>query len=374
MLTMVDTHRYLTVTMTLKGAEHRLVRTLTVRDTMTVEELMDRMCIALGRYPNPDAILRIDGRYLGREAHHFEHPRLSEELLHGPVPDHLQDAEFILNRLDGWVFRIDILSDEYRDKDVPAILKDTVPLLPGPQLRLAEYNAVQMARHGEPLPPDLERAIIIEALIGLMTPELPDPESAMELYTVLRAEGRQDELRSYHHFISGVPDVEILFELLRLATSGKPPRVTNHGFLPVAVVRTLAGKFPALVPPVSHAYGYRGGINSARDATALTAVLQVGVDADVLTAEPGSSLSATDFGRDVLAGADGSLPQLRARILRAWIARPLPSIPEIRRHRPRLTFQEYLESQDTEPRDIDDFPEHRLRPYSPPRRGEEPPF
>ncbi len=354
MLQLTETRRYLTVTMTLKGTQHRLVRTLTVRDDMTAEELLDRMCIALGRYPSPDAILRIGGSYHGREAHHFEHPQLTEGLLHLPVPEHLQDAEFILSRLDGWVFRIDILSDEYRDGDTPAVLKDTTPLLPGPKLRLMEYDAVRMAQNGEPLPPDLERAVIIDALIGLMTPDIPDPESAMELYTVLREMGRQSELRSYHHFISGVPDVEILFELLRLATSERPPRVTNHGYLPVAVVRTLAEKFPVLVPPATYSYGFRdrSGINSARDATTLTSVLQVGVDADVLTAESGSSLAATDFGRDVLAGAHGSLPQLRARILRAWITQTLPSLPELRRQRPRLTFREYLESQEPQPREF----------------------
>ncbi|GAB3701261.1 hypothetical protein GCM10027595_15900 [Corynebacterium nasicanis] len=347
--------------MTLKGAERTFLRSLTVRGDMTGDEVLDRMCLALGRYPTPDALLRVGGTYHGRQAYHFAHPDLSDELITGPLPDHLHEMEFLLHRTDGWIFHVKIIEERYPawsrgEEKAPIILRDTIPLLPGPKLRLAEYNAMTLARDDRPLPPDLERMIVVDALEGLMIPEVADVETAMELYTVLRAEGRQAELAAHHRFLSGVPDREVLFELLRLATADKPPRVTKAGYLPVAVVRALVAEFPALYPaqpcePGSFSYGHY--IHTARDVTTLTSVLEVGEAAGLLEITPGESLRATEFGRQLLGGGRDTYPELQSRLLAAWVGRPAPPAPTDSGGR-RLTFREYLEGQQPRRREVDE--------------------
>lgn len=343
---------YRTATLQLRGADHAFLRTLTFRDDMTGEELLDRLCIALGRFPVPDALWEVDGSYHGRLAAHFEHRDLSDDLFTAPLPGHVREARFILNRLDGWVFDVRFHDDVPGIGSGPVFLRDTTPLLPGPKLRLNEYTAVEASRRGGHLPPDLERTIIVDALHGLMTPEISDPDAAMELYTVLREEGRQNELRPYHHLMATVPDLEILHELLLLATSDKPPRVTRSGFLPMPVVRRLVGQFPALVPADDH--GRRVHLSSAQQATTLNSVVELGRDIGILRVDPGTSLAVTERGRSVLSGAPGSLNELRAEMLRAWITQPVPTVPErLHAHR-RLSFREYLETQEPRERHVDE--------------------
>ncbi len=351
---------YRTLTMTLTGAERPFVRSLTFRDDMTGDELLDRLCLALGRYPTPDALFRAGDTYHARHAYHFDHPDLHDEIITGPLPEELYGIDFLLHRTDGWIFRLDIVDEHSphwaRDgEQPPVILRDTTPLLPGPKLRLPEFNALTLAHDDRPLPPDLERMIVVDALEGLLTPEVADVEAAMELYTVLRAEGRQAELAAHHRFLSGLPDREILFDLLRRATSDKPPRVTKSGYLPVGVVRDLVDTYPALYPVPqrrnSH-YAYGPIIGTAREATTLTSVLEVGAQAGLLIVEPGESLRATDLGRTLLTGDGDTYPDLQARLLRAWIGRPVAQVPTDPGGR-RLTFREYLDRQRPTDREID---------------------
>lgn len=366
---------YRKLTMTLQGAQHPFIRTLTVHEDMTGDELLDRMCLTLGRYPTPDALLKVGETYHARQAYHFEHPDLSDEFITGPLPVELHEMEMILHRADGWIFHVDIDGDErgyweLTGEEPPFILRDTEPLLPGPKLRLAEYNALTLAHDNRPLPPDLERMIVVDALEGLMTPEVADVEAAMELYTALREVGRQAELPAHHRFLTGLPDREILFELIRRATSDRPPRVTKAGYLPVGLVRDLVDSFPALYPLPQRRpsyYGYRHGISTAREVTTLTSVLEVGVEAGLLVVEPGESLRATDIGRRLLTGDGDTYPDLQARLLRAWIGRTATPVPTDTDGR-RLTFREYLDRQQPKHRETDEDDYYRAQSYH--RRAE----
>ena len=166
---------------------------------------------------------------------------------------------------------------------------------------------------------------------------------------------KQAELAAHHRFLSGLPDREILFDLLRRATSDKPPRVTKSGYLPVGVVRDLVDTYPALYPVPqrrnSH-YAYGPIIGTAREATTLTSVLEVGAQAGLLIVEPGESLRATDLGWTLLTGDGDTYPDLQARLLRAWIGRPVAQVPTDPGGR-RLTFREYLDRQRPTDREID---------------------
>ncbi|MDO5669593.1 MAG: hypothetical protein Q4G50_06280 [Corynebacterium sp.] len=357
---------YRTLTMTLKGAERPFVRSLTFRHDITGDELLDRLCLALGRYPTPDALFRVGETYHARRAYHFDHPDLSDEWITGPLPEDVHELEFLLHRTDGWIFRLDIVEDHspfWDNEQPPILLNDTTPLLPGPKLRLAEFNALTLAHDERPLPPDLERMIIVDALEGLLVPEVADVEAAMALYTVLREEGRQAEMAGHHRFLSGLPDRDILFELLRRATSAKPPRVTKSGYLPVGVVRDLVDKYPALYPLPqrrSRYYGYGPSVGTAREVTTLTSVLDVGAKAGLLIVEPGESLRATDIGHQLLTGDGDTYTELQSRLLRAWIDRPVAQAPTDPGGR-RLTFQEYLNRQRPTDREIDEDTYHRVQ-------------
>ncbi|MDO5511962.1 hypothetical protein [Corynebacterium sp.] len=364
-----------TATLTLTGAARPFHRTLTFRSDLTGDEVLDRLCLTLGRFPTPDALLRVGDTYWAREAYHFDHPDLSDTFITRPLPADLREMEFLLHRTDGWIFHVEFSDDAdlpwlSQDDLPPVVVRDTTPLLPGPKLRLAEYNAVTLAHDNLPLPPDLERMIVVDALEGLMTPEVTDIETAMALYTTLREQGRQAELPRHLRFLTQVPDREILFDLLDMAVSDRPPRVTKAGYLPVAVVRALAEKFPALYPPQStYRYSYAHRIGTAREATTLTSVLAVGEAAGLLVVEPGENLQATDFGRQLLDGGADTYPELQSRLLRAWITQPAPQIPAEPGGR-RLTFQEYLERQPTVNRAIDEDAYGRVlarpRPPQPP--------
>lgn len=343
----MTTQRLRTMTLTLRGAHRVFERNLAFAADMRIDELIDRTCIALGRYPTPGAVLRVDGTYIGRGTHHFSHPELRAELMQEPLPVEPGRMQLILDRLGGWVF--DITLDDrsaWYPEPIRMQLTDTVPLLPGPQIRLPEFNAVAMVDTGHPLPPDLERTIIVDALLEHMVAEVPEPAAAMELYTVLLEAGRPFALPEIEPLVRTTPDVEVLFELLRLATGGNPPRLTKPGFLPVKYTRQLVEKFPALHPvPRNPHHGYFRYSYSSKDAELLTSIIELGRRVGVITAGPGEQLTATDFGREVLAGEEGVLARLKAEILRARISDvPYPTRTPL--ESPRLTFAQFLESQD----------------------------
>lgn len=358
-------NRYRTLTLSLMGAERTFLRTLTFRADMSGDELLDRLCIALGRFPTAGTLLRVGDTYHGRAAHHFKNEQLRDDYISGPLPYELQEAEFILDRADGWIFRVEFIEDQspphflHPETHPPVYLRDNVPLLPDPRMRLPEYNAMTMAQAGLHLPPDLERMIIVDALPGLMIPEVGDIETAMELYTVLREQGRQTELATYLRFLAGVPEMEIIFELLRLATSESPPRITKAGFLTVHTVRNLVEKFPALCPPPDWQYDhhrshYPARVREARDATTLTNIIDAAQRAGLLEIRPGESLRATDYGRRVLEGPRGTYPELASRILRAWTLTPASAVPDQPTARRTLTFREYVDSQTPRERPVDE--------------------
>jgi hypothetical protein len=343
----MTTHELRTMTITLRDAHRPFERNLAFTADMPVEELIDRMCIALGRYPTPDAVLQVGDSYIGRGAYHFNHPDLRAELMQERLPAEPGAMTLILDRLGGWILDITLGDSPAWPQEEPRMqLTDTVPLLPGPQIRLPEFNAVAMVDSGRALPPDLERAVIVDALLEHMDPEIPDPATAMDLYTVLLGAGRPFALPEIEPLVRTTPDVEVLFELLRLATGESPPRMTKPGFLPVKYTRHLVEKFPALHPvPRSPHHGYFRYSYSSRDAFLLTNIIALGRRVGVLETAPGQALAATDFGREVLAGQEGVLTRLKAGILRARIGEvPYPTLtpPE----NPRLTFTQFLEQQE----------------------------
>lgn len=343
----MTTHELRTMTITLRDAHRPFERNLAFAADMPVEELIDRMCIALGRCPTPDAVLRVGDSYIGRGAYHFSHPDLRTELMQERLPVKPGAMTLILDRLGGWILDITLGDSTVWPWEKPRMqLTDTVPLLPGPQIRLPEFNAVAMVDSGRALPPDLERAVIVDALLDHMDPEIPDPATAMELYTVLLEAGRPFALPEIEPLVRTTPDVEVLFELLRLATGESPPRMTKPGFLPVKYTRRLVERFPVLHPVArSPHHGYFRYSYSSRDAFLLTNIIELGRRVGVLETAPGQALSATDFGREVLAGQEGVLARLKAGILRARIGEvPYPTLtpPE----NPRLTFAQFLERQE----------------------------
>ncbi|MCS5479557.1 hypothetical protein NYP18_07790 [Corynebacterium sp. YIM 101645] len=344
----MNSHELRTMTLTLRGARRPFRRNLAFAADMPVEELLDRTCIALGRYPTPDAVFRMSGTFIGRGAYHFSHPNLRAELMQEPLAVEPGRMQLILDRLGGWIF--DITVDENPAWSLEPIrmeLTDTVPLLPGPQIRLPEFNAVMMVNAGDPLPPDLERAIIVDALLEHMAAEVPDPASAMELYTVLSEAGRPFALPEIEPLVRTTPDVAVLFELLRLATGESPPRLTKPGFLPVKYTRQLVEQFPVLRPVQRSSYhgGHFRYSYSSRDAELLTSIIELGRRVGVLAAGPGEQLTATDFGREVLTGEEGVLARLKAEILRARIG-AVPYPPVATPESPGLTFAQFLEKQD----------------------------
>lgn len=344
----MNSHELRTITLTLRDAHRPFIRNLAFAADMPAGELIDRTCIALGRYPTPDAVLRVDGTYIGRGAYHFSHPDLQPELMQEPLPEQPQQVQLILDRLGGWIFDITLHANPSWPLEPARMeLTDTVPLLPGPQVRLPEFNAVAMLDNGAPLPPDLERTIIVDALLEHMGPQIPDPATAMELYAVLLEVGRPFALPEIEPLVRTTPDVEVLFELLRLAAGENPPRLTKPGFLPVKYTRQLVERFPVLHPEPrdSHHYGYFRYSYSSKDAELLTSIIELGRRVGVLTAGPGEQLTVTDFGREVLAGEEGVLVRLKAEILRTRISEvPYPTVatPE----RPVLTFAQFLGQQE----------------------------
>ncbi|QGU04678.1 hypothetical protein [Corynebacterium comes] len=348
-MTTISQIRLRTMTITLRGAYRPFERHLAFATDMRVDELIDRTCIALGRCPTPDAVLKVGDIYIGRGAYHFSHPDLRTELMQECLPEEVTSMELILGRLDGWVFDVTLGDSPAWSLDEARIqLTDTVPLLPGPQIRLPEFNAVAMVDAGHPLPPDLERAIIVDSLLEHMAPEIPDPTTAMELYTLLLEAGQPFALPQIEPLMRITPDIEVLFELLRLAAGENAPRMTKSGFLPVKCTRQLVEKFPVLHPDPEHPKpqgGYFRYSYSSKDVTVLTSILELGRRVGVITAEPGESLTVTDFGREVLRGEEGVLVRLKAEILRTRIsAVPYPTLtaPES----PGLTFDQFLSQQE----------------------------
>lgn len=338
-----------TMKLTLRGAHRLFERHLAFAPDMRVDELIDRTCIALGRCPTPDAVLKIGDIYIGRETYHFNHPDLRAELMREQLPEECTSMELILGRLDGWVFDVTLGdSSAWAFEEERIQLTDTVPLLPAPRIRLPEFNAVAMVDAGHALPPDLERAIIVDALLEHMAPEIPDPTTAMELYNVLLEAGQPFALPQIEPLTRTTPDLEVLFELLRLAAGEGPPRMTKSGFLPVKCTRQLVEKFPALHPDPEKQKpqgGYFRYTYSSKDVAVLTSILELGRQVGVISIEPGEALAATDFGREVLRGEEGVLARLKAEILRTRIGTvPYPTVaaPE----GSRLTFEQFLNKQE----------------------------
>lgn len=348
MITTSET-RLQTMKLTLRGAHRPFVRRLAFAPDMRVDELIDRTCIALGRCPTPDAVLKMGDVYIGRGAYHFDHPDLRADLMQERVPEEVTSMELILGRLDGWVFDVTLGEGSawvFQEERIQ--LTDTVPLLPGPRIRLPEFNAVAMVDAGHPLPPDLERAVIVDALLDHMAPEIPDPTTAMELYSVLLEAGQPFALPQIEPLTRTTPDLEVLFELIRLAAGEGAPRMTKAGFLPVKCARQLVEKFPALHPDPGKQKpqgGYFRYSYSSKDVTVLTSILELGCRVGVISVEPGEALAVTDFGREVLRAEEGVLARLKSEILRTRIgAVPYPTVtaPES----PRLTFEQFLKKQE----------------------------
>lgn len=339
---------YLTITLTLQDSHRPFVRSLDVATDLAGEEISNLICLALGRYPTPDALLKLDGTYHGNPVHHFAHPDLSDECWAGPLPPRILEAELILGRLDGWVFRLSFAASSHWEGTEDAYLRDTAPLLPGHRIRLPEFNAVQRVRANDPLPPDLERSIIVEALLDHMDPDLEDVELAIKLYSTLRRTGRVHELSGLLHVVSISPDVEVLHELLTLSVSDNPPRITKSGHLYLPVVRGLIRKFPVLKPTVTsrRGWGYGDTCHSAGDAVLLNDIVEVGRRVGVFTAEPRGAVEPTDLGRDVLAGEPGVLNDLRQMILEARLTLPQNRIQQAPDHRHHLTFEQFLSRQE----------------------------
>lgn len=164
------------MTITLQGAAVPFARTLRFNPDLPCGDLMNRICVALGRYPAPGAVVHRDGAYTGHDGAHFPHPDLDESPLCGTLPAGPDSFEFVLDRLRGWVF--DVRVREEHDHPVPLsedVEADEGPLLPRPAMSLTEYNAVMRARGGEYLPPDVERAVAEDGLFDLMDPEVAAP-------------------------------------------------------------------------------------------------------------------------------------------------------------------------------------------------------
>ena len=304
-------------TITLQGAHTPFVRHMPVDPFMTGEELVNRICITVGRYPTPDAVLHHDGNYAGHAQSHFRHQDLDESRMRNPLLPSFRRMELILSRLKGWVFDVEIVEADTHFADPYGTgPTDPEPLLPNPAMSLAEYNAVMRARSGDPLPPDVERAVIVDELLDLMHPEVPDPRRTLELYTVLAERGRPFALPDVAPIMRAQPDLPVLLALISMADGDNPPRLGKHGYLPVKQVRKLVEKFPELHP--GH---YRGmwstSVSSASEVTILSDIIELGRTVGVFTARRGEEFQLTDFGEQVQQYCPAARTALTAAIVDA---------------------------------------------------------
>lgn len=308
----------LTATITLQGAHTPFVRRMSVTPFMTGEELINRACITLGRYRTPDAVLlHHDGVYAGHPQSHFRHPELDGSRMRNSLLPDFRRMELILSRLRGWVFDIEIGETDGRVDDPWGVdVAEPEPLLPNPAMSLPEYNAVMQARSGDPLSPDVERAVIVDDLLDLMHPEVPDPGRTMELYTVLAGRGRPFALPNVEPIMRAQPDLPVLLALISMAGGDNPPRLGKHGYLPVKQVRALVKRFPQLYP------GHHGGrwspvVNTASQITVLGDIIELGRTVGVFTARRGEEFQLTDFGEQVLEHSGAAHTTLTAAIVDA---------------------------------------------------------
>lgn len=287
------------MTITLQGAAVPFARTLRFNPDLPCGDLMNRICVALGRYPAPGAVVHRDGAYTGRDGAHFPHPDLDESPLCGTLPAGPDSFEFVLDRLRGWVF--DVRVREEHDHPVPLsedVEADEGPLLPRPAMSLTEYNAVMRARGGQYLPPDVERAVAEDGLFDLMDPEVAAPREAMALYTAVARRGQPFALPDVEPLMRARPDLPVLTKLIRLAAGDDPPRLGRHGYMPVKQVRKLVEEFPALHPGhYGHPWG--PGVNTASEVTMLSGIIELGRTVGVFTARRGEAFELTDFGEQV---------------------------------------------------------------------------